>query len=224
MTALKAKDIKKTYPGPESLQILKGISLDIEKGESIAIVGKSGSGKSTLLHILGTLEAPSSGELAICGKDARFFPLGEIRSQHIGFVFQAFHLLEDYSLLENVLMPAYIARKPTSPSSKAYQRALDLLHQVDLLSKVDKPIKLLSGGERQRASIARALCNDPSIILADEPTGNLDSANAEIVQKLLLDCSQKQGKSLILVTHDHEFAALCDRKYQLKEGILEPSV
>ena len=215
---LNAKDIRKTFKGPEPLEILKGVSLQVQAGTSVAILGKSGCGKSTLLHILGTLEPPTSGDLEICGKSA----LSSLRNAHIGFIFQSFHLLEEYSLIDNILMPAKIARKPTDSKSPACERALDLLIQVDLLPKAHLPTKLLSGGEKQRAAIARAFCNNPSIILADEPTGNLDPVNAKTIQELLLRCSQKHSKSLILVTHDDEFASLCDSKYVLKDGFLEP--
>jgi lipoprotein-releasing system ATP-binding protein len=218
---LQAKDLHKTFSsaGSDSVQILNGVSLTLYPGKSIAIIGKSGSGKSSLLHILGTLDAPSSGTLTICEKQA-FLHARELRSKKIGFVFQSFHLLEDYTLLENILIPARIARKNTKPSSELFLRAQKLLEFVGLLERAKAPAKLLSGGEKQRASIARALFNDPDILLVDEPTGNLDPVNAALVQKLLLSSCKEQNKSLILVTHDEEFASLCDEVFLLKNGKL----
>ncbi len=218
---LQAKDLCKTFlsGGSDPIAILKGVSLDLYPGKSIAIIGKSGSGKSSLLHILGTLDTPNSGTLTICGKEA-FANARRLRSQNIGFVFQSFHLLEDYTLLENILIPAQIARKKTNASSSLFTHAKKLLEFVGLLERADTPAKLLSGGEKQRASIARAFFNDPDILLVDEPTGNLDPINASLVQKLLLSRCKEQGKSLILVTHDEEFASLCDEVFLLKEGKL----
>ena len=216
---LQAKNLFKTFSGPQPLEILKGVSLDLHQGKSIAIIGKSGSGKSSLLHILGTLDTPTKGSLTICQKEA-FSHFKEIRREKLGFVFQSFHLLEDYTLLENILMPAQISRKNTASTSVFYKKALDLLDFVDLLEKANMPAKLLSGGEKQRAALARAFCNDPEILLVDEPTGNLDPANADLVERLLLDGCKKHKKSLILVTHDEEFAARCDEVYLLKEGLL----
>lgn len=220
---LQAKDLRKTFEtqSGKPLEILKGVSIDLLPGKSMAIVGKSGSGKSSLLHILGTLDAPSHGSLTICGKQA---PLHaeELRSKHIGFVFQSFHLLEDYTLLENILMPAYIARRQKKPQSLSYQRAQELLSFVGLEDRRETPTKLLSGGEKQRAAIARALSNDPDLLLVDEPTGNLDPVNARLVEDLLLLGCKQKGKSLIVVTHDPEFASLCDQVFLLKDGILLP--
>lgn len=220
LPVLQASSIQKIFSGPESLEILKDISLEVFAGESVAIIGKSGSGKSSLLHILGTLDTPTKGTVR--------FPqmppsssLQMLRSNQIGFVFQSFHLLEDYSLIENILMPGRIARK--SKESFLLKRALDLLTQVDLLDKKDYPVKLLSGGEKQRASIARSLFNNPDILFVDEPTGSLDPINARIVQSLLIESCKKHNKSLVLVTHDDEFASCCDRVYILKDGILVES-
>lgn len=212
---LKAHQITKKFSYPTPLEILKGISLEVRKGEAIAIVGKSGSGKSSLLHILGTLESPTTGEVLFPNLPGA--SLEQIRRQEIGFVFQSFHLLEDYTLEENIAMPQRIARKvPESVDS--------LLEQVGLLDKKKVPLKLLSGGEKQRASLARALCNNPSLLLVDEPTGSLDPANALLVQELLLSASKRHNKALILVTHDPDFAALCDNQYTLKEGLLISNV
>ena len=211
---LVAQEIYKTFPGPSPLEILQGVSLKVYPGESVAILGKSGSGKSTLLHIFGTLDSPTKGKI-LFPRSPPSYSEREIRSFVLGFVFQAFHLLEDYTLLENVLMPRKIIR-----NYKNGFEALDLLNQVGLLDKKDCPVKLLSGGEKQRASLARALCNNPDILLVDEPTGSLDPINAAVVQNLLLDCVKKQQKSLVLVTHDEDFAAKCDRILTLKNGIL----
>ena len=218
---LEAKNLYKTFKGPEPLEILKGISLDLYQGKSIAIIGKSGSGKSSLLHILGTLDTPTSGTITICEKEA-FTHAKELRRKNIGFVFQSFHLLEDYTLLENILMPSLISRNPTNPKSSSYKKVQELLSFVGLLEKANLPAKLLSGGEKQRAALARAFCNDPDILLVDEPTGNLDPLNAHLVQDLLINGCKKENKSLILVTHDEEFASLCDEVFLLKDGLLIP--
>lgn len=217
---LQAIGIQKVFSGPESLEILKDISLEVFSGESVAIIGKSGSGKSSLLHILGTLDTPTKGTVKF-PQMASSTSFQMLRSNQIGFVFQSFHLLEDYSLIENILMPGRIAKK--SKESSLVKRALELLTQVDLLEKKDYPVKLLSGGEKQRASIARSLFNNPDILFVDEPTGSLDPINASIVQNLLIESCKKHKKSLVLVTHDDEFAACCDRVFILKDGILIPS-
>jgi lipoprotein-releasing system ATP-binding protein len=217
---LKARKISKKFFSPFSVEVLKQIDLEVHRGESIAIVGKSGEGKSTLLHILGTLETPSNGELEICGHKTASYPLAALRNQHIGFIFQTYNLLEDYTALENVLMPAKIARQPTHSQSAAYQRALMLLDAVGLKNRIHFPSKLLSGGEKQRTAIARALCNDPDLILADEPSGNLDSAHSQEIHSLLFQLCSEYKKSLIVVTHDREFSALCNRTLRLKDGIL----
>lgn len=218
---LQAKNLHKTFAGPKPVEILQGVSFDLSFGESLAIIGKSGSGKSTLLHILGTLDTPSSGSVIISGKDA-FSNASKLRRHSLGFVFQSFHLLEDSTLLENILMPAAITRKNTGAGSASYVKALELIEFIGLSDRINTPVKFLSGGEKQRVAIARAFCNDPDLLLVDEPTGNLDPINAKIVQDLLLQGCKKQKKSLILVTHDEEFAFLCDRVFTLKEGHLLP--
>lgn len=216
LPVLQATGLSKTFTGPPPLALFEDVSLTVYPKEAIAIIGKSGSGKSSLLHILGTLDAPTKGTVTF--PRAKSLSLEQIRSQHIGFVFQSFHLLEDYTLLENILMPGKIAKQP---QAFLKERALELLEQVGLLEKKDQPVKLLSGGEKQRAAIARSLCNDPDILFVDEPTGNLDRQNALMVQELLLKCCKKMEKALILVTHDEDFASLCDKTYHLKEGRLE---
>lgn len=220
MIVMRAKEIKKHFSFPAHLEVLRSVSLEVEKGSCIAIMGKSGEGKSTLLHILGTLEQPSEGSLEICGHLTHEIHLSKLRNRHIGFVFQACHLLEEYTLLDNVLMPAWLARKNTKPKSSVHLRALKLLESVDLLERAQFPAKYLSGGEKQRAAIARALCNDPDILLADEPSGNLDQQHSAKVHELLITLTKREGKTLIVVTHDAQLAELCDRTYSLKEGSL----
>lgn len=214
-----AKQITKTFHAPTPCHILDGVDLEVKAGETVAIMGLSGVGKSTLLHILGTLEPQDSGELIIEGKLAdKNRP--KIRNQSIGFVFQSFFLLENHTVLDNVLMPAKIARASTRHGSKMHERALYLLKRLNLLDRQDHLAKTLSGGEKQRTCIARALCNSPTLILADEPTGNLDQKTSRVIQELLLEAVKEEGKSLIVVTHDADFAKRCDKVYQLKDGKL----
>lgn len=219
---LKAEGISKCFNIPEPLEILKNISLELHLGESIAIMGASGEGKSTLLQILGTLEKATSGSLFIAGKSVECFAASALRNKHIGFVFQACHLLEDYTALQNVLMPAFIGRKPIHKGSLHYERAQELLTLVGLKGRVDFTTKLLSGGEKQRVALARALCNDPEILLADEPTGNLDYETSQKIHHLLIELTQKFHKGMILVTHDRDLANLCNKTFYLKNGSLEP--
>lgn len=210
---LQAKNLRKTFLTPEPVEILKGVSLELDRNESLAITGRSGEGKTTLLHILGTLEPFDSGELFIAGQ-----PISnpaQLRNQQIGFIFQAFNLLEDFTALENVLMPARIARQNPSASY-----GLELLRKVSLEHRAHFPAKLLSGGERQRVAIARALCNNPSILFADEPSGNLDQANADAIGHLLFDLVRTEGTALVLVTHDPALASRCTRQYTLASGRL----
>lgn len=215
---LSAKKISKTFTHPLSVEVLKSVSLDIYPGESVAIMGASGEGKSTLLQILGTLEAPTSGELIIAGKSVSTHPSPSLRNQHIGFVFQGFNLLDDYTVLQNVLMPALIAGELIHKNAPAYKRACALLEKVGLSHRMNFSTKLLSGGEKQRAALARALCNDPEILLADEPTGNLDHDTSSRIQELLTHSVKELNKSLIVVTHDKALAELCDRKLILCDG------
>ncbi len=212
---LKARNIVKTYTGAVPTQVLKGVSLDVAAGESVAIMGKSGEGKSTLLTILGTLEEPTSGTLEICGSLPPKSDIPLLRNQKIGFIFQSYNLLEDATLLENLLLPQRIGRQKPDVA-----RALALLEEVGLKERAPLQARFLSGGEKQRAAIARALMNDPPLILADEPTGNLDHSHSTAIQTLLINAVKKRGKALILVTHDPEFAALCDRLLLLKDGTL----
>jgi lipoprotein-releasing system ATP-binding protein len=213
---LKAQHLRKTYRAPQTTEVLADVSLSLEKGESLAICGRSGEGKTTLLHILGTLEAPDSGQLEIDGILCTRAVASELRKRSIGFVFQSFNLLEDFTTLENVLMPSKILRQPLSRN-----QGMELLATVGLTHRADFPVKLLSGGEKQRAAIARALCNDPSLILADEPTGNLDNATAASIGDLLLSLVHEKKKSLILATHDRNLAMRCGKTYELANGSLQ---
>lgn len=214
---LEADEIYKSF---DQQEVLKGVTLQVNPAETIAIMGKSGGGKSTLLHILGTLESPNQGTLRICGK-VPLKDVASLRNRHIGFIFQAYHLLEDFTVLENVLMPLKIAR---NESKEAIQRAKHLLKEVGLEGKEQILAKYLSGGEKQRVAIVRALVNEPDVVLADEPTGNLDRSYSLEIQNLLLAQVKRLGKALILVTHDEEFARKCDRILFLKEGRLYNSL
>ncbi|MCH9626416.1 MAG: Lipoprotein-releasing system ATP-binding protein LolD [Chlamydiales bacterium] len=218
---LSAKKIRKTFTHPVSVEVLKGVSIEVFPGKSIAIMGASGEGKSTLLQILGTLEAPTEGELIIAGKSITHHPPPTLRNQHIGFVFQGYNLLEDYSVLQNVLMPALIAGRPIHRGSSIYTHACSLLDRVGLSHRIHFTTKLLSGGEKQRVALARALCNDPELLLADEPSGNLDHETSSRIHELLFHSVKELNKSLIVVTHDHTLAELCDRKLILCDGQLQ---
>jgi lipoprotein-releasing system ATP-binding protein len=217
---LTARNICKTYKGPPETHVLKGIFLEVPESTSVAIMGKSGEGKSTLLHILGTLEEPSSGQILIAGEEVKPSNYPKIRSEKIGFVFQFYNLLEEETLLDNLLLPIKIRRLPTHKNSFHYARAHDLLAQVGLEERKNLSSKYLSGGEKQRAAIARALIGDPSVILADEPSGNLDSASSGLIHELLLNLTEKEKKSLVVVTHDSSLAQLCHHQYELKSGSL----
>ncbi|KPK33336.1 MAG: hypothetical protein AMS24_01360 [Chlamydiae bacterium SM23_39] len=206
---LEAKNIYKTF---DETEILSNINLSIKENSSIAIIGASGEGKTTLLHILGTLERPTKGNIYICNKPIK--DVNILRNTFFGFIFQSYNLFEDLTILENVILPAKIARK------NYIKKAISLLKELNLENKKDYPTKILSGGEKQRVAIARAFCLDPKIILADEPTGNLDSKNSEKIHHLLLNFVNKKNKSLILVTHDEELASFCDEKFILKRGKL----
>lgn len=216
--SLKVRDVHKHYGKENRIEVLSGISLDMEAGESLAIMGPSGSGKSTLLHIIGTLDFPTSGEIAINNTNPTRMTepeLAEFRNQVIGFIFQDHHLLPQYNVLENVLIPALANSRNSSSVEK---RAMDLIDRVGLSHRIEHPPSQLSGGERQRAAVARALINKPSLLLCDEPTGNLDSATAESVARLLFDMHELEQNILIVVTHNAELAKPFDRRLRLKEG------
>ena len=213
---LQATELKKSFLGLENREILKGVSLTLREGETIAILGPSGSGKSTLLHILGTLESPTEGRLEINGQNAFGKGTPILRNRLIGFIFQNYNLLDDYSTFDNVLMPAKIGKVKGKE-----QEAKILLKKVGLERQMHVLAKHLSGGEKQRAAIARAFCNDPMILLADEPTGNLDDTNSKRIHDLLLSFVKTAGKGLIVVTHNYALARECETTYTLRHGHLE---
>lgn len=217
---LAAKDIFKSYPGKPPVEVLKGISLCLNRGESLAVRGLSGQGKSTLLLILGTLETPTEGELRIEGKPVESARAPNVRNTQIGFLFQAFFLLEEDTALDNVLMPARIGKQPVRKGSLAYERAISLLQRARMEARAHTPAKYLSGGEKQRVALARALCNDPLLLLADEPTGNLDETSSESIYELIWQETIAKNKGLIVVTHDERLAKRCDRTLYLQDGKL----
>lgn len=220
MALLKAHQIIKVFNDPSPITILNGVDLEVEKSQSVAIMGRSGEGKSTLLHILGTLEEASSGTIEILGTSVTKKNAPKLRNLHIGFIFQAFHLIDDMTVLQNLLFPPKIGGVKTNKGTPAYNRALELLDRVGLSSRTHYSARLLSGGEKQRVAIARALMNNPELILADEPSGNLDSSSSEKIHCLLLDTVRDLKKGLILVTHNQELANLCDRRVILQQGRL----
>jgi lipoprotein-releasing system ATP-binding protein len=217
---LKAEGLTKRFLAPAPLDLLTGIDLEVARGESVAIVGKSGEGKTTLLHILGTLDQPSSGKLYLHGSLVTEQESHILRNRHLGFVFQAFHLLEDATVLENILMPLSIARQKIGHRSDNYKRALDLLKRLGLYERRDLHALKLSGGEKQRLGIGRAFITNPDLILADEPTGNLDHQTAASIQHLLLSWVKEEQKALIVVTHSVDLAKACDRSLFLESGKL----
>lgn len=221
---LVANSLSKTFVqsslGDEGkVEVLKDIHLQVTRGETVAIVGASGSGKSTLLHLLGGLDTPTSGTVSLLGHNLVTLSeesRGLLRNQHLGFIYQFHHLLAEFSALENVAMPLLIARKP---KAEAEQRAADMLKAVGLGHRLQHRPAELSGGERQRAAIARALVTHPAAILADEPTGNLDTHTARVVFDLLLERVRDEGTALIIVTHDRELAARTDRQISLDQPL-----
>ncbi len=221
---LKARGLGKRFLFPALLEIFSGVDLTVCRGETLAIMGASGEGKSTLLHVLGTLEAPSEGSIEFFGRGepcAKEAP--RLRREFLGFIFQAFFLLEDYSALENVLMPARIARSATGQGRAAWRRANELLERVGLEQRANYSSKLLSGGEKQRVAIARALMNRPQLLFADEPSGNLDHTTSHSIHSLLLNLAKEEGTALVAVTHDDALAALCDSVLVLRKGRLAPA-
>lgn len=219
MNSLKVSDIYKNF-GDEAqpIEVLRGVSFEMAQGESLAITGPSGSGKSTLLHLIGTLEHPSSGQIEINGKDPFGLPepqLAKFRNQGIGFVFQDHHLLPQYSAWENVLIPTMAFK---NSNRNAEKRAQELLERVGLAHRLSHRPAELSGGERQRVAVARALINSPSLILCDEPTGNLDRSTSEGISSLLFELHQSEQNILIVVTHSLELAARFERRFELEAG------
>jgi len=220
---LEVNNIHKIFKnGKKSLPVLKGVDLNIKKGEFVAIVGPSGAGKSTLLHILGGLDFPSQGQVIFQGED--IYSLGDsaisrLRNQQVGFVFQFYHLLSEFTVLENVLMPALINLEPKTQNLRP-NNAIKLLEQVGLAERVDHFPSQLSGGERQKAAIVRGLINKPNLLLCDEPTGNLDSKAGNDIIGLIKKANTQDKMTVVLVTHNLELAKAADRIYHLSDGKL----
>ena len=201
------------------LEVLKGVDFSAAEGETVAIVGASGAGKSTLLQILGTLSTPDSGSLLIDGQDVlrlRSDALAAFRGRRIGFVFQAHHLLPEFTALENIMIPALIAGRKMQEAKK---EAASLLELMGIAARADHKPSELSGGEQQRVAIARAIINKPAVLLADEPTGNLDSATKQEIHKVFFDLRDTTGQTIVIVTHDPGLATLCDRSLTMKDGL-----
>lgn len=212
------KNIHKKYG---SVEVLKGVEIEIKKGEVVSIVGPSGSGKSTLLHILGTLDRADQGTVQMNGVNLHGLSgnaLSDFRNRHIGFVFQFHHLLPEFSALENICIPGWLARRSKREVKK---EAEELLALLGLSHRSDNKPNQLSGGEQQRVAVARALINKPDIIFADEPTGNLDSAHARDLHQLFFDLRQRLSQTFLIVTHNEELAGLSDRVLQMKDGVIE---
>lgn len=214
---LVATNLFKNY---SNLRVVNGVSLTVSKGEIVSVTGASGAGKSTLLHILGALDKPDSGSVQIEGTDIFKLPakkLAQFRNKHMGFVFQFHHLLPEFSAIENVAVPLWIAGKG---KKQGMEMAAEMLGTVGLAKKLDNKPSELSGGEQQRVAIARALVNRPSIVMADEPTGNLDSANAQAIHELFIELRNKFNQTFIMVTHNEELAQMTDRIVHMKDGVI----
>ena len=214
---IKVTDIHKSFG---SLEVLKGVSLDVAAGEVVSIVGASGAGKTTLLQIIGTLSCPDSGRVEIDGRDVSALgdkTLSQFRNEHIGFVFQFHHLLAEFSAFENVCIPGLIGRRPRA---EVERRAAELLGMMGLTARRDHKPGQLSGGEQQRVAIARALVNSPAVLLADEPSGNLDSHNRDEIHRLFFDLRERLGQTVVIVTHDENLAAMADRKITMSDGLI----
>jgi len=216
---LRCESLSRSYrQGPAALQVLRDVQIRVGAGEIVAIVGASGSGKSTLLHLLGGLDVPSSGTVSVMGRPMAALSeaeRGQMRNAFLGFVYQFHHLLGEFSALENVAMPLLIRRMP---EAEAMQKATAMLREVGLGERLQHVPGELSGGERQRAALARALVTEPRCVLADEPTGNLDSANGENILRLLRELTDETQTALVLVTHSEEAAAICHRRIHLRDG------
>lgn len=212
------KNIKKSFG---TLEVLKGIDLEIGKGEVVSIVGPSGAGKTTLLQIIGTLDRADSGTVIVDGIDTGSMnsrQLSDFRNRHIGFVFQFHQLLPEFSAIENIMIPAYIAG---TSHKEAKRRAKELLDFMGLADRADHKPNELSGGEKQRVAVARALVNNPAVILADEPSGSLDSKNKAELHQLFFDLRDKYGQTFVIVTHDEQLASITDRTIKMRDGMLE---
>lgn len=217
MKVIEAKGIRKTYG---SLQVLKGIDLEVERGEVVSLVGRSGSGKSTLLHILGTLDKADSGSVRINGTSFAGMSdknLSLFRNKHIGFVFQFHHLLPEFSALENVCIPAFLAGMA---EKKAKTEGQKWLERLGLGERIHHKPSQMSGGEQQRVAVARALINGPDVVLADEPSGNLDTQNSRDLHQLFFDLRNETGQTFLIVTHNEELATLADRRIAMADGLI----
>lgn len=215
---IEIKGIRKSFG---SLQVLKGIDLEIKKGEVVSIVGPSGAGKTTLLQIIGTLDRADSGTVVVDGVDTNGMNarrLAEFRNRHIGFVFQFHQLLPEFTAVENIMIPAYIAGMSTKD---ARRRAEELLDFMGLTDRANHKPNELSGGEKQRVAVARALVNNPAVILADEPSGSLDSKNKAELHQLFFDLRDRFGQTFVIVTHDEQLASITDRTIKMRDGLLE---
>ena len=214
---IRATDIHKSFG---TLEVLKGVSLDVAQGEVVSIVGASGAGKTTLLQIIGTLSRPDGGRVEVDGRDVSALgdrALSQFRNERIGFVFQFHHLLAEFTAFENVCIPGLIGRRPRADVER---RASELLDMMGLAARRDHKPGQLSGGEQQRVAIARALVNSPAVLLADEPSGNLDSHNRDEIHRLFFDLRERLGQTVVIVTHDENLAAMADRKITMSDGLI----
>ena len=214
-------DIKNITKSFGSLQVLKGIDLHIDKGEVVSIVGPSGAGKTTLLQIIGTLDKPNTGSVCVDGIDTTTLSqnaLADFRNRHLGFVFQFHQLLPEFTAIENIMIPAYIAG---TSNKAAKERAKELLQFMGLTDRANHKPNELSGGEKQRVAVARALVNSPAVILADEPSGSLDTKNKEELHQLFFDLRDKFGQTFVIVTHDEQLATITDRAIHMRDGLLD---